>query len=198
MKTSVYLRLAAAAVGAAFLAACQLTPSAADPEPMQTRETGESAHTATLLMDFTAGSNVEDVRPVALEHEISVPELCSALEEATGIQFDFTVTSSPDGCTVTWQESSALIQGETPQDENQDYVFYDDDLLRWFLLDTVWRNLTGEFGMEQVVYTGPDGAALDLQDPWPLGQFDLSQPYQGSAWYCEQCAAWEPGKTDAD
>lgn len=191
MKHDVCLRMAAAVTAVLLLASCRLTQPVEDPAEDQTPETGESARTGTLLMDFTSGSNVEDVRPVELEQGIAMSELCSTLEEITGIQFDFTVTMDQAGCTVTWQESSALIQGETPQDEQQDYVFYDDGLLRWFMLDTVWRNLTEEFGAAQVVYTGPDGAALSLEEPWPLGDFDLSEPYRGSAWYCAQY-------TDAD
>ena len=166
MKHDVCLRMAAAVTAVLLLASCRLTQPVEDPAEDQTPETGESARTGTLLMDFTSGSNVEDVRPVELEQGIAMSDLCSTLEEITGIQFDFTVTMDQAGCTVTWQESSALIQGETPQDEQQDYVFYDDGLLRWFMLDTVWRNLTEEFGAAQVVYTGPDGAALQLEEPW--------------------------------
>lgn len=197
MKGFVCLGLAAAMAGALLLTSCQVQPGT-EAAAGQTSETGESARTGTLLMDFTAGSNVEDVRPVELDTGIALTDLCSTLEEITGIQFAFTVATDETGCTVTWQEDSALVQGETPQDEKQDYVFYDDDLLRWFILDTVWRNLTEEFGVAQVVYHGPDGAALALEEPWPLGDFDLSQPYRGSAWYCEQCTGWDTDSLDTD
>lgn len=196
MKVRVYLGLAAVAAGAMLLAGCRTTPPEEPSAEVQTRETGTaetggSARTDTLWMDFTAGSNVEDIRPVALETSVTAEELCAALEQVTGIRFDFTLSADGAGYTVAWQSDSAMLQGETPQDEHQDYVFYDDDLLRWFMLDTVWRNLTEEFGAGQVLYTGPDGAPLQLEDPWPLGGFDLSEPYRGSAWYCEQSEAWD-------
>lgn len=193
MKRSVCLGLMAMAAGILLLTACREASPVAEPSGNPTSETGETAHTDTLLMDFTSGSHVEDVRPVELEQSIPMSELCDTLEQITGIQFDFTVQTGETGCVVTWQDTSALVQGETPQDEQQDYVFYDDDLLRWFMLDTVWRNLTEEFGAAQVVYAGPDGTALRLEEPWPLGDFDLSQPYQGSTWYCAQytSADWD-------
>ena len=113
MKHDVCLRMAAAVTAVLLLASCRLTQPVEGPAEDQTPETGESARTGTLLMDFTSGSNVEDVRPVELEQGIAMSELCSTLEEITGIQFDFAVTMDQAGCTVTWQERSALIQGET-------------------------------------------------------------------------------------
>ncbi len=145
MKGFVCLGLAAAMAGAMLLTSCQVQPGT-EAAAGQTSETGESARTGTLLMDFTAGSNVEDVRPVELDTGIALTDLCSTLEEVTGIQFAFTVATDETGCTVTWQEDSALA----------------------------------------------------LEEPWPLGDFDLSQPYQGSAWYCEQCTGWDTDSLDTD
>ncbi len=197
MKGPICLRLAAAAAAIMLLAGCQQAQPVPGSASAETAETGESARTDTLRMDFTAGSNVEDVRTVELEAAVTPAALCDTLEELTGIQFDFTVAQNGDVYTVAWQDTSALILGETPQDEHQDYVFYDDDLLRWFMLDTVWRNLTEEYGAKEVLYTDPEGAVLTLESPWPLENVDLSEPYRGSTWYCEQSTGWDSGLPSA-
>ena len=61
MKGPICLRLAAAAAAIMLLAGCQPAQPVPGSASAETAETGESARTDTLLMDFTAGSNVEDL-----------------------------------------------------------------------------------------------------------------------------------------
>lgn len=151
---------------------------------------GAAGQAGVMYMDFTAGSEAEDVRPVELPDPVPVRELSSALTRVTGIAFDFSLDWQGDSCTVAWQEGSALWCAEMPQDSNPDYVFYDADLLRWFLLDTVCRTLRQGCGAREVYYTAADGSPLELDGLWPLEHFDLSRPFRGSAWYYSESIAY--------
>lgn len=167
--------------GASQPAATPVSTPTATPAPSCSPATAETAD--ILYLDFTAGSEVEDVRPMELPQGIRAEQLCDTLTDMTGIPFGFTVSWNSDRCTVSWQKDSALWCDEMPQDTNPDYVFYDENLLRWFLLDTVWRTLTESYGAQQVRYCTDNQRPLVLDSLWPLEHFDLSQQYQGSAWY---------------
>lgn len=189
--------LAVAAGCIALLAGCDqrdqpaATPAPSAPTAAATAESSPEAdgsalvstgETASLIyMDFTAGSEVEDVRPVCCA--APAEDLCASLTRITGIPFHFSLSWQQRSCTVTWQPESALWSDQTPQGEGSDYLFYDEDLLHWFMLDTVWRTLQQSYGAETVYYRTQDNQAPDLTELWPLEHFDLNQPYRGSAWY---------------
>ena len=181
---------------AALLAGCRLPP--APPDNPATAETSTRETAAFLDMDFTAGGRNADVRPVELAQGIRTSGLSDALAGATGIPFSFTLTWQGETCTVAWQQDSALWTQQMPQGQEPDYLFYDADLLRWFLLDTVWQTLQQEFGAEEVYYCDADGQPLQLADLWPLEHFDLSQPYRGSGWYYSESIAYLDNWKGAD
>lgn len=209
MKHRFLFCLAAAACGLALTACAETgaeassvlpaaSPQQAEPPAQQPAiRTAETATAETagladaLLLDFTAGSEVEDVRVVQVPGGVDAAALCAALTEETGIAFDFTLEQQGDAWTVTWQAGSALWDGEMPQGGSPDYVFYDADLLRWFLLDTVWRTLNDSFGAQAVYYRAADGQPPALDDLWPLEHFDLAGPYRGSAWYYGESIAYK-------
>lgn len=199
--------LCLAVAAACLLAGCARTlpPATSSPAPSPaTAATLESSGPATgegaapagvqdgmvLCMDFTAGSENESVREVELSAPVPAEQLADTLTDTTDIRFRFTVAWQGSNCTVTWQRDSALWCAEMPQNANPDYVFYDEDLLRWFLLDTVWRTLQQSYGAGNIFYQNADGQPLTLDDLWPLEHFDLSQPYRGSAWYYSESIAY--------
>ena len=115
MKHRFLFCLAAAACGLA-LAACAETgaeassvlpaasPQQAEPPAQQPAiRTAETATAETagladaLLLDFTAGSEVEDVRVVQVPGGVDAAALCAALTEETGIAFDFTLEQQGTG-----------------------------------------------------------------------------------------------------
>ena len=172
------------------------TPATALAAAPATPETGTGSVTAetaaghcTLYMDFTAGSEVPDVRPVELDCTVPPGELSQALTETTGIPFAFTLEHNGDRWTVKWQKDSALWNHDMPQG-NPEYVFYDDDLMHWFLMDTVWCTLKEAYGATEVSYRSTDGGSLKMESLWPLEHFDLSQPYRGSSWYYAKSIAY--------
>ena len=189
-----HLLLAAGLLACLALAACAGPAALPDAATAGTAAGGTpqaTPETAVLYLDFTAGSEVEDVRPVELPAPVSADGLCAALTDETGIPFDFALAWDGGDWTVTWQDGSALWSGEMPQGGGPDYMFYDADLLRWFLLDTVWHTLTDGFGADTVTFRLPDGAAPDLAGLWPLEHFDLTGPYRGSAWYYAESIAFK-------
>ena len=198
--------LCLAVAAACLLIGCTRNVPAAEPSPAPSPAeaatletsgpaTGEDAaptgvQSGTVLyMDFTAGSETESVRPVE-SAAIPADSLSDTLTDTTGIRFDFTLAWQGSSCTVTWQKDSALWCTEMPQDADPDYVFYDSDLLRWFLLDTVWRTLQQSYGAGDIFYQNAEGQTLTLDDLWPLEHFDLAQPYRGSSWYYGESIAY--------
>ena len=167
---------------ACLLAGCTRTVPAAEPSPAPSPATAATLETSglatgedaaptgaqggsALYMDFTAGSEAEAVRVVESADAIAADSLSDTLSDTTGIRFDFTLAWQGDDCTVTWQNDSALWCAEMPQDANPDYVFYDSDLLRWFLLDTVWRTLQQGYGAGDIFYRDAEGQPLNLEEP---------------------------------
>ena len=113
----------------------------------------------------------------------TVEEIAIGLSELTGLRFDISVMrNGPAGVTVDWSGNSALLIGP-PEEQNEDFHFYDYDSLAWFMLDSmelsVKRNLPF---VEEVYYTMDGGEELFLYLDDPMG-FTLDTPYMGSAFY---------------
>jgi len=113
----------------------------------------------------------------------TVEEIAMGLSELTGLRFDISaMRNGPAGVTVDWSNDSALLTGP-PEEQNEDFHFYDYDSLVWFMLDSmelsVKRNLPF---VEEVYYTMDGGEELFLYLDDPMG-FILDTPYMGSAFY---------------
>ncbi len=157
-------------------------------------ETVESADTdaeqeIVLYADFSAGSEagMEDgliqTRTVTVQ-EITAESLAEALSQWSGLDFTLeSVSCSEDAVTVDWAANSTLVAGLDDREQKEDFFFYDSVSLRWFMMDSLYRTLTENLGVDAVYYTMDGGRELVLEDLYPVNCFASDEPYMGSAYY---------------
>jgi hypothetical protein len=148
--------------------------------------TDENNKEMILVLSFAQEAGLKEY-PVEYEDMegdgYTVEEIAMGLSELTGLRFDISaMRNGPAGVTVDWSDDSALLTGP-PEEQNEDFHFYDYDSLAWFMLDSmelsIKRNLPF---VEEVYYTMDGGEELFLYLDDPMG-FSLDTPYMGSAFY---------------
>jgi len=156
---------------------------------------GGGLNTRAVIFDFSNGSPEEKLR---WETDYGYGDMSGSIAESmtswSGIEFFFTVSSNSGGATVIdWQNESSLILGYPPEDQKTrlsyageehtaDFIFNDADTLRWFMMDSAWRNFGGGDGKE-IFFTMDGGKELAFDELYPVNIFPADMPYMGSAFY---------------
>ena len=109
--------------------------------------------------------------------------LADALSELTGIDFTITAKETNDGLIVDWAAASALVAGSDGSEQKEEFFFFDYDSMCWFMMDSLWRTLTENLGIENVYYTMDGGKELVLEKMSPAREFPSDVPYMGSGFY---------------
>lgn len=87
---------------------------------------------------------------------------------------------------MDWAPDSTLIAGLDDREQKEDFFFFDEESLRWFMLDSLWRTLTENLDVTEVYYTMDGGEKLTLVGLNPVDTFPAEEPYKGSAFYFNQ------------
>ncbi|MGN1410698.1 MAG: hypothetical protein ACI4XJ_11070 [Eubacteriales bacterium] len=146
----------------------------------QTEE--ESTHTDVLYAVFSSA----DVREYPIEYtgaKKTAEELADALSELVGLDFSITARETDDGLIVDWAADSTLIAGLDNREQKQEFFFFDNVTLSWFMMDSLCRTLTENLGVENIYYTMKGGEKLVVYELYPVNEFDSDIPYTGSDSY---------------
>lgn len=146
------------------LAACGSntpTPSGSNTSSQQTGLPTQSTEdpapemiTGTLYAVF----DEDEVRESDFGYEegTCTPEkIAAALSEWTGL--DFTITSELDAqyntVIIDWSTDSAMATGQPPETQKEEFHFYDEEQLRFFMLNSLCRTIRENMGKIDVFYT---------------------------------------------
>ena len=182
-KLSIFLTLA---MVICLLAACgsaspsDVADSSESAEPPQS--TAKSTQTDVLYAVFSA----EDVKEYPIEYtgaQKTAEELANELSELTGLDFIITASKADDGWVVDWAADSTLVAGLDDREQKDDFFFFDQDSLRWFMMDSLWRTLTENLDAENIYYTMDGGKELVFEELYLVNEFPSDIPYMGSEFY---------------
>lgn len=153
-------------------------PVASEPE----QSTAESIRTDVLYAVFGA----EDVKEYPIEYTgdpKTAGDLAHALSELTGLDFIITANKTDDGWIVDWAADSTLVAGLDDRVQKDDFFFFDQDSLRWFMMDSLWRTLTENLDAENIYYTMDGGQDMVFEELYPVNAIPSDSPYMGSEFY---------------
>ena len=182
-KQSIFLTLA---ILICLLSACGRASSSGDSasskqaKPLQSEE--ESTQTDILYAVFSA----EDVKEYPIEYtgnKKTAEELAGELTGLTGLDFFITASKTDDGWIVDWAADSTLIAGLDDREQKEEFHFFDQDSLCWFMMDSLWRTLTENLNAENIYYTMDGGRELFFEELYSVNVFPSDIPYMGSEFY---------------
>ena len=182
-KRSIFLTLA---ILICLLSACGRASSSGDSasskqaKPLQSEE--ESTQTDILYAVFSA----EDVKEYPIEYtgnKKTAEELAGELTGLTGLDFFITASKTDDGWIVDWAADSTLIAGLDDREQKEEFHFFDQDSLCWFMMDSLWRTLTENLNAENIYYTMDGGRELFFEELYSVNVFPSDIPYMGSEFY---------------
>lgn len=176
----------ALAVLICMLTACVNTPSSGGQNSSKptssSQNTTESTQTDILYAVFSA----DRVKEYPIEYTgtpKTAEELAQELSELTGLDFFITASNTDDGLIVDWAADSTLIAGRDNREQKEEFFFFDEDSLRWFMMDSLWRTLTENLGIENIYFTMNGGQKLVFDELYPVKEFPSDIPYMGSGFY---------------
>lgn len=130
--------------------------------------------------------SAEDVREYPIEYtgaQKTAEELADELSELTGLDFIITISKNSDGWIVDWSADSTLVAGLHDREQKEEFFFFDQDTLSWFMMDSLWRTLTENLDTENIYYTMDGGKELVFTELYPVSEFPSDVPYMGSEFY---------------
>ena len=146
------------------------------------KSTAESAQTAVLYAVFGA----EDIKEYPIEYtgtQKTAEELADELTGLTGLDFTITASKADDGWIVDWDADSTLVAGLDDREQKKEFTFSDQDSMRWFMMDSLWRTLSENLDTENIYYTMDGGQELVFEELYPVNEFPADIPYMGSGFY---------------
>lgn len=148
-----------------------------------------SDHAATLVADFSCGGEIQVKNyPFEYQGELSAMDLATGLSELTGLDFKITAETVGDGIRIDWSSDSTLIAGLGDREPKEEFELSDVNSLEWFMMDSMYRTVKENLGVENVYYTGNGGKELYLADLTPVDTIAKDAPFMGSTYYAGQNA----------
>ncbi len=157
------------------------TPASSKP-PESSQSAAEKTQTDVLYAVFSE----EDVKEYPIEYtgaRKTAEELANKLSELIGLDFIITVSQASDGLIVDWAADSTLVAGLDDREQKDEFFFFDQDSLRWFMMDSLWRTLAENLDAENIYYTMDGGQELVFEELYPVSEFPSDIPYMGSEFY---------------
>ena len=141
---------------------------------------------APVIADMSRGTGDEELIKEMTHYsyvEITPEDLINTLSDWTHLDFKVTISYNENGDTVVdWAADSTLVAGLGDREQNQEFFMYDNESLRWFMMDSLWRTLNQAFGAT-VYYTMDGGKELSFDELSPINSFSPDSPYMGEAFY---------------
>lgn len=172
-----------------MLAACGSASSSdasSSSASLKSAASSQSAAEETQMDVLYAVFSAEDVREYPIEYtgaQKTAEELADELSELTGLDFIITISKNSDGWIVDWSADSTLVAGLHDREQKEEFFFFDQDTLSWFMMDSLWRTLTENLDTENIYYTMDGGKELVFTELYPVSEFPSDVPYMGSEFY---------------
>lgn len=172
-----------------LLAACgsaSLSDASSASASLKSAASSQSAAEKTQTDILYAVFSAEDVKEYPIEYsgiQKSAEELANELSELTGLDFIITVSKASDGWIVDWSSDSTLVAGLDDREQKDEFFFFDQDSLCWFMMDSLWHTLTGNLDADNIYYTMDGGQELVFEELHPVSEFPSDIPYMGSGFY---------------
>ena len=167
-------------------ASSQSVQTSAVTDSSEPAESSQSAAESTRTDILYAVFGAEDVKEYPIEYsgtQKTAEELATELSKLTGLDFTITADKTDDGWSVDWAANSTLVAGLDDREQKEDFFFFDQDSLRWFMMDSLWRTLTENLNAENIYYTMDGGRELAFEELYPVNVFPSDIPYMGSDFY---------------
>lgn len=171
-----------AACGSASPSDTSGSPASSQPAASSQSTTAEEKQTDVLYAVFGGG----DVTEYPIEYtgaQKTAEGLADELSKLTGLDFAITTSKADDGLIVDWSADSTLLAGPGDREQKEEFFFYDQGTLSWFMMDSLWRTLTENLDAENIYYTMDGGQELILMELYPSIVFSADDPYMGSDFY---------------
>lgn len=156
-------------------------------EPESSEESSaapEEGDGAQLIVDFSASAQDKvEKYPYSYTGELTPSDLALGLSELTGLNFHITAEVTDEGITVDWLPDSTLLEGLGDRTQKEEFYAVDNNVLRWFMMDSLYRTLQENMDAENIYYTCDGGKELYLEDLVPVDTIALGASYQGSRAY---------------
>lgn len=105
----------------------------------------------------------------------SAPEaIAAALSQWTGLAFDITAEVDSNAVIIDWKSTSSFAEGQPPEYQNEGFEFYDQNTMRWFMLNSLCSSIRMNTDINDVYYSIEGGDLNDL---------DLGQDFNPSIAY---------------
>lgn len=159
-----------------------LSESTASKPAESSQSAAESTHADVLYAVFSA----DNIKEYPLEYtgeKKNAEELAQELSGLAGLDFFITTTKTDDGLIVDWAADSTLIAGLDDREQKEDFFFFDNVSLSWFMMDSLWYTLTENLDVENIYYTMDGGQELVVKELYPVSEFPSDTPYMGSEFY---------------
>jgi hypothetical protein len=143
----------------------------------------------TLYANFASGSaQAQELdriksKTVTVE-EITAKSIAEKLSQWSGL--DFTINSetvSETSLTVDWSLDSTLIANLDDREQKEDFTFFDEDSMRWFMMDSLAQTCMENMNISEVYYTMDKGKELSFEGLYPVSIFPKDTPYMNSPFY---------------
>jgi len=137
------------------------SPSKNSTSGTDSTETDSDMITGTLYAPFAKA----DVREIDFGYEegTCTPErIAAALTEWTGLVYDITSSTDGDAVIVDWKSSSSFAEGQPPEPQKEGFEFFDQETMRWFMLNSLCSTIRVNMGVSDVFYSIEGGDLNDL------------------------------------
>lgn len=127
----------------------------------------------------------EDMKsqPLTYTGDLTGEILAQGLSEWIGLDFSISCEVKDDGLYVDWSKDSTLITGLGDREQKDEFHMYDEDSLRWFMMDSLAMTLQKNLDHEKVYFTMDKGQVLRFDELYPVNEIPSDMPYEGSAFF---------------
>ncbi|WP_027398454.1 hypothetical protein [Anaerovorax odorimutans] len=148
-------------------------------------KTTSKKKTAILYTNMETGSESGEFQTHSFKYsgKLTAKTLAKGLSQLTGLDFIITVSNKDENIYIDWAQDSTLIANLDDREQYEEFFFFDCDSMRWFMMDSLWRTLKENLGVENVYYTMNGGKDLVFDALYPIKEFPADVPYMGSAFY---------------
>ncbi len=152
----------------------------------------KASNSATLYAVFSNNASGIDEYSLDYQGELTIEMLAEGLSELTGLSFDINTTSIGNGvANVDWSTDSFLIAGLGEDPQKEEFFFYDNVSLNWFMMDSLYVTILNNFDVTEVYYTMNGLQQLIPTDMSGI-EFPINSSYKGSDYYYTTSSANDP------
>lgn len=154
-----------------------------DSEPIT--QSDSPSETAYIYTNMGSGGFTTEFKAIEIGFEgpLTIDILCNSLSQITGLDYFNADYIDDNGIHIDWAPNSTLIANLDDRDQQEDFTFYDEDSMRWFMMDSLWKTLIENYGNVNVYYSMNGWENLKFDSLSLVSEFPADSPYMGSAFY---------------